>query len=127
MATEMLLQVTTTPSAKAARQTIQQVSTELNTDPTNGLKQADVQGLRAIYGWNDLEKTEDESILTKFLKSFTENPLILLLLGSALVSLLMGQMDDAVSITMVRLTSYLSFHPYRITSFSVWPTHQRLS
>ncbi|CAO3646161.1 unnamed protein product [Cunninghamella blakesleeana] len=36
----------------------------------------------------------------KFFKSFSENPLILLLLGFAFVSLLMGQMDDAISIAM---------------------------
>ncbi|KAI8377809.1 PMR1-type calcium-transporting P-type ATPase [Radiomyces spectabilis] len=90
----------TTPSAKAARQSIQQVVSDFNSHVQRGLFQSDIPSLRTIYGSNELEKDEEESIYTKFLKSFSENPLILLLLGSALVSLLMGQMDDAISITM---------------------------
>ncbi|KAI8144103.1 PMR1-type calcium-transporting P-type ATPase [Fennellomyces sp. T-0311] len=100
MASTLLESNTTTPSAKSARQTIDQVSSDFNSSPTLGLAQADVPGLRAIYGWNELDKAEEESLFSKFLQQFTENPLILLLLGSALVSLLMGQMDDAISITM---------------------------
>ncbi|KAG0176386.1 High affinity Ca2+/Mn2+ P-type ATPase-like protein [Apophysomyces sp. BC1034] len=91
---------TTTPSAKAARQSTTQVASDFNSDLTRGLSQADVPGLRTIYGFNDLDKAEEESLLSKFFKSFAENPLILLLLGSAFVSVLMGQFDDALSITM---------------------------
>jgi Ca2+-transporting ATPase len=96
--------VQTTPSAKAARQTVQQVASDFNTHVSNGLHTSEVVGLRSIYGWNELDKEEDDSMIIKFLKSFSENPLILLLLGSAVVSLLMGQMDDAISITMVSST-----------------------
>lgn len=101
MASTLLESNTTTPSAKSARQTVDQVAIDFNSNTTSGLKQADVPGLRAIYGWNELDRQEEESMFTKFIHSFTENPLILLLLGSAVVSLLMGQMDDAISITMV--------------------------
>ncbi|ORZ10121.1 PMR1-type calcium-transporting P-type ATPase [Absidia repens] len=101
MSTLGLLQ--TTPSAKAARQSVQQVASDFNTHLSRGLHHDDVVGLRAIYGWNVLDKEEDETMFAKFLKSFSENPLILLLLGSAVVSLLMGQMDDAISITMAIL------------------------
>ncbi|KAJ8654913.1 calcium-transporting P-type ATPase, PMR1-type [Lichtheimia ornata] len=100
MASTLLESNTTTPSAKSARQTVDQVAIDFNSNTTSGLKQADVPGLRAIYGWNELDRQEEESMFTKFIHSFTENPLILLLLGSAVVSLLMGQMDDAISITM---------------------------
>lgn len=95
---------TTTPSAKAARQLLDQVCAEFNTDEQHGLRLADVSDLRAIYGWNELDKAEEDSLAAKFAQQFTENPLILLLLGSALVSLFMGQMDDAISITMVSLS-----------------------
>lgn len=104
MASAALLGTTTTPSAKAARQMVEQVSHEFNSNTKTGLSQRDVPDLRAIYGWNELDKAEDESMFSKFIKSFTENPLILLLLGSAAVSLLMGQLDDALSITMVTYT-----------------------
>jgi Ca2+-transporting ATPase len=89
----------TTPSAKAARQTIEHVASDFNTDLHNGLVSADITGLRALYGTNELESEDEESLLSKFLDSF-KDPLILLLLGSACISILMGQFDDAISITM---------------------------
>ncbi|KAG2225442.1 hypothetical protein INT45_010078 [Circinella minor] len=100
MPTTLLGSNTITPSAKSARQSVDQVSSDFNTSPTLGLAQAEVPGLHSIYGWNELDKAEEESLFSKFLQQFTENPLILLLLGSAVVSLVMGQMDDAISITM---------------------------
>jgi Ca2+-transporting ATPase len=90
----------TTPSAKAARQSVENVASDFNTDPNRGLYSSDVHGLRALYGSNELEAEEEESLFSKFLDSF-KDPLILLLLGSAVISVIMGQIDDAISITMV--------------------------
>ncbi|KAH8551635.1 PMR1-type calcium-transporting P-type ATPase [Umbelopsis sp. PMI_123] len=89
-----------TPSAKAARQTIAQVAADFNTNVETGLQESQIQSLLGLHGPNDFEQKEEESLLVKFYKSFTENPLILLLLASAVVSLLMRQMDDAISITL---------------------------
>ncbi|KAI8879967.1 PMR1-type calcium-transporting P-type ATPase [Backusella circina FSU 941] len=89
----------TTPSAKAARQAIEHVASDFNTDIHNGLHSSDITGLRGLYGTNELETEDEESLLSKFLDSF-KDPLILLLLGSACISILMGQFDDAISITM---------------------------
>ncbi len=50
---------------------------------------------------NELTKEEDEALWRKLLDKFKE-PMILLLLGSAAVSLLVGSYDDAISITLVR-------------------------
>jgi Ca2+-transporting ATPase len=94
-----LTTVKTTPSAKAARQSVEQVCLDFNTNLTNGLNSSDVLGLRGLYGTNELEAEDDESLFSKFLDSF-KDPLILLLLGSALISVIMGQFDDAISITM---------------------------
>ena len=44
---------------------------------------------------------EEETLLSKFLDQLRQ-PLIMLLLGSAVVSALLGSYDDAVSITLVR-------------------------
>ena len=44
--------------------------------------------------------TAPEPLLLKFAKSFYESPLILLLCGSAFVSAIMGNVDDAISITI---------------------------
>jgi Ca2+-transporting ATPase len=46
--------------------------------------------------WEAVQTT----VFVKFLEQF-RNPLILLLLASALVSLLMGQLENCVSITLV--------------------------
>ncbi|CAO3672027.1 unnamed protein product [Rhizopus stolonifer] len=97
--TTLAVGTTTTPSAKAARQSVEQVSTNFNTNPLRGLFSADIQSLRALYGTNELEVDDDETLFSKFLNSF-KDPLILLLLGSACISILMGQFDDAISITV---------------------------
>ena len=55
---------------------------------------------RAYHGANELSTAEDEPWWAKFLEKFKE-PMIALLLGSATVSLVMGQYDDAISITLV--------------------------
>ncbi|KAI7884143.1 PMR1-type calcium-transporting P-type ATPase [Mucor mucedo] len=89
----------TTPSAKAARQSVEQVASDFNTDPNRGIFSSDVLGLRALYGANELEADDDESLFSKFIGSF-KDPLILLLLGSAVISVIMGQIDDAISITV---------------------------
>ncbi|RUS32614.1 hypothetical protein BC938DRAFT_474905 [Jimgerdemannia flammicorona] len=99
---------TTTPSAKVARQPFAQVAADFNTDVNVGLTNNDATYRRKIHGYNEFETAEKESLLLKFWKSFVENPLILLLLGSAVVSLIMGQMDDAFSITLVSRVGRLS-------------------
>lgn len=48
---------------------------------------------------NDLEVKEEEPLYLKFFEQF-KNPLIYLLLGSAFISLLTGELDNAVSITL---------------------------
>jgi Ca2+-transporting ATPase len=59
--------------------------------------------LLAQYGPNEFAVSAPESLLLKFAKTIYESPLILLLCGSALVSALMGNIDDAVSITLAVL------------------------
>lgn len=100
----------TTPSAKASRQSVEQVANDFNTDPNRGIYSSDVNGLRALYGANELEADDEESLFSKFIGSF-KDPLILLLLGSAVISVIMGQIDDAISITVVS-PSYFS-SPFR--------------
>jgi Ca2+-transporting ATPase len=58
---------------------------------------------RAIHGPNELARPEQDSIYVRFFKQFVESPLILLLLASSVVSLLMGNYDDAISIAIAVL------------------------
>uniref|UniRef100_A0A671Q0M1 Calcium-transporting ATPase n=1 Tax=Sinocyclocheilus anshuiensis TaxID=1608454 RepID=A0A671Q0M1_9TELE len=54
---------------------------------------------RAYHGWNEFDISEDEPLWKKYISQF-KDPLILLLLASAVISVLMRQFDDAVSITV---------------------------
>lgn len=54
---------------------------------------------RRNHGHNEFGDGESETLLQRYLEQFKE-PMILLLLGSALVSVSMGQFDDAISITI---------------------------
>lgn len=55
-----------------------------------------------MFGANEFEVKSEDPLWRKYLEQF-QNPLILLLLGSAFVSICMKQFDDAVSITVAIL------------------------
>ncbi|CAI4225230.1 unnamed protein product [Auanema sp. JU1783] len=71
----------------------------LRSDAEAGLSTAEATRRRQFHGYNEFDVAEQESVCSKYLEQF-KNPLILLLLGSAVVSLLMRQFDDAISITI---------------------------
>lgn len=68
-------------------------------DLSRGLSWSDANRRLHQFGPNEFCVAEQESLFAKYLEQF-QNPLIALLLASALVSVLMGQYDDAVSITV---------------------------
>jgi len=61
---------------------------------------SDIPTLQAKHGFNEFEVSTPEPLFIKFAKTIYENPLILLLCGSATVSAIMGNVDDAISITV---------------------------
>lgn len=77
--------------------------THLSTSATEGLSSRRVQELLGIHGYNEFTVSTPEPLLLKFAKTIYENPLILLLCGSAVVSAVMGNIDDSVSITVAVL------------------------
>ncbi|KAF4512585.1 hypothetical protein G6O67_001704 [Ophiocordyceps sinensis] len=79
-----------TPSEAAA---------ELRTSLTLGLSPTDALTRLGDYGPNEIPHEPPEPLWLRFVKQFQE-PLIALLLVSAGASLLLGNMDDAVSITV---------------------------
>ena len=72
---------------------------QFKSDPNNGLTSVDVSSYQKIYGPNKLEEEEKEHIVLRYIDQF-KDPLILLLLGSAALSVLVGQYEDAISIAV---------------------------
>lgn len=90
-----------TPSAYYARCTIEKTALELGTNIETGLSTQEAISKRKGSGYNEFEIEDGEHIVIKFIKQFIENPLILLLLGSAVISLILGNQKDAFSVFLV--------------------------
>ncbi|KAL7277662.1 hypothetical protein ACG7TL_008591 [Trametes sanguinea] len=90
-------------SAKFAHCSVQDTIAYFGTSATEGLSSRRVQELLATHGYNEFTVSTPEPLLIKFAKTIYENPLILLLCGSAIVSAVMGNIDDSVSITVAVL------------------------
>ena len=71
----------------------------LGSSLSHGLSPSDAEARLLQHGRNELPHEEPEPLWLRFLKQFKET-LILLLLVSAVISYLMGNLDDAVSITI---------------------------
>ena len=87
---------------EAASLGAEEVAGRLQVDPRTGLRWQEADKRRQLIGFNELTVKEEEPTWKKYIEQF-KNPLILLLLGSAFVSVCMRQFDDAVSITVVRI------------------------
>jgi len=77
----------------------QHTADRLQTSLAQGLSQREAHTRLGKDGPNELPHEEEEPLWLRFLKQFKET-LILLLLGSAAVSLFIGNKDDAVSIAL---------------------------
>ncbi|TDG44991.1 hypothetical protein AWZ03_008613 [Drosophila navojoa] len=94
---EMLLSTSESSTHSAS-----EVAGRLQVDVRTGLKWTEAKYRAKIIGHNELNVIEEDPTWKKYIEQF-RNPLILLLLGSALVSVIMKQFDDAVSITIAIL------------------------
>ncbi|KAF8499358.1 Ca-transporting ATPase [Gautieria morchelliformis] len=92
-----------TPSAKYAHVAVEEALHDFQTSFVDGLSSSVVPSLQAVHGYNEFSVESPEPVLIKFAKTIYESPLILLLFGSAVVSAAMGNVDDAVSITIAIL------------------------
>ena len=87
------------PTEEASNLSVKDILQVLDVDPTTGLTWKEAESRLRFVGYNEFQVNEEESLLHKYLEQF-KNPLILLLLASATVSVIMGQFDDALSITI---------------------------
>ncbi|EPQ55398.1 Ca-transporting ATPase [Gloeophyllum trabeum ATCC 11539] len=92
-----------TPSARFAHISAEDTISHFHTSPTEGLPSSHIPALREEYGYNEFSVSAPEPAYIKFAKTIYESPLILLLCGSAFISAIMGNIDDAVSITVAVL------------------------
>ena len=79
--------------------TPEETQQRLDTSLTRGLSPSEAEARLLQHGANELPHEKPEPLWFRFLKQFKET-LILLLLASAAVSFIMGNLDDAVSITI---------------------------
>ncbi|XP_038137088.1 calcium-transporting ATPase type 2C member 1 isoform X2 [Cyprinodon tularosa] len=86
-------------SRKASELPVNEVACILQADLQSGLTQEEVTRRRVYHGWNEFDISEDEPLWKKYISQF-KDPLILLLLASAVISVAMHQFDDAISITV---------------------------
>eukprot|EP01038_Epipyxis_sp_PR26KG_P014627 gene14627-19646_t len=86
----------------------------LSSDNLNGLSPLNIVSLRRIHGENKLKEEEKEHIVLRYIGQF-KDPLILMLLGSAFLSIVVGQYEDALSIAMavVIVGSVAFYQEYR--------------
>lgn len=90
----------TTPLARWAQTDVAEVLNQFATDARQGLHSTqDILVRRLVHGDNELQQGEKELVAWKFLQAFND-PLILLLIGLAVISFWMGNVDDAVSISL---------------------------
>ncbi|TFK22572.1 calcium-transporting ATPase [Coprinopsis marcescibilis] len=92
-----------TPSAHFAHVSVEETIAHFRTSGTDGLLSSEIDDLREEHGYNEFSVSAPEPLWLKFAKTIYESPLILLLCGSAVISAIMGNIDDAVSITVAVL------------------------
>ncbi|KAF4029202.1 Cation transporting ATPase C-terminal domain [Phytophthora infestans] len=85
--------------SQASSRSHEEVTRELRVDTNYGLSELSVCERQRQCGLNDLAGDEEESMLIKFAGQF-KDPLIMLLMGSGVVSVAMGHTDDAISIAV---------------------------
>nr|XP_027789091.2 calcium-transporting ATPase type 2C member 2 [Marmota flaviventris] len=90
------------PPKEACKCHKEDLARAFHVDLDNGLSEFAVTQRRLVHGWNEFVADNAEPAWKKYLDQF-KNPLILLLLGSALVSVLTKEYEDAVSIAMAVL------------------------
>lgn len=94
---------------EASRLSVIEVLDVMKVDGATGLSPQEVEARMNLYGPNEMEEGETETLCKKYIDQLKE-PLIVMLLCSALVSALMRQYDDALSIAAaVLIVSTVAF------------------
>uniref|UniRef100_A0AAQ5YEM3 Calcium-transporting ATPase n=1 Tax=Amphiprion ocellaris TaxID=80972 RepID=A0AAQ5YEM3_AMPOC len=82
-------------SRKASELPVNEVVCILQADQQLGLTQEEVSRRRVYHGWNEFDISEEEPLWKKYISQF-KDPLILLLLASAVISVLIVECESPV-------------------------------
>lgn len=97
------LAINATASSEFCTLSVEETEEKLGTSRSTGLASIDEVAIRRVsHGTNEIGNDDDDdadSLFKKFFECFIEDRLILLLIGSAVVSAIMGNISDAISIT----------------------------
>lgn len=96
-------------SEKYSALPIESALSDFNAHTDTGFLPFELDHKIKTFGSNELFEQEQESLLSKFVDQL-KNPLILLLLGSAGISVLLGHVEDAISITLAILIVISGIH-----------------
>jgi magnesium-transporting ATPase (P-type) len=96
---QIMQSVAMLPSKLAASIDIDELEKDLKTSTETGLTSSEAQKRIEHFGKNELCKKEDDPLWKKYFEQFKQ-PLVLMLLVSAGISVVIGQWDDAISITL---------------------------
>ena len=83
----------------ASYSTPEELASFLKTDLAKGLDWRECDHRIATHGYNEFKADESSKIVGRYIEQF-KNPLIQLLLMSVVISVCMGQFDDAISISL---------------------------
>lgn len=79
---------------------IEEVLSELNVDSEVGLKKNEVNKRLEKYGPNELKEEQGKSFISKLIAQFSDF-LILILIGAAIISIVVGESSDAIVILAI--------------------------
>jgi len=100
------LAINVTPSAEFSVLSVDEAVSKLKTNGTSGISSMEeVERRRELHGTNEVTSEDGEDngkfgLLKRFLSGFIEDRLILLLIGSAVLSAILHNVGDAISITV---------------------------
>ncbi len=83
-------------------QSVDKVIERLNTNPEKGLSTQTVQERLEKYGGNRLREEKRKPLIKKFLEEMTE-PLLLMLIGAAILYIILGEVGEGITVFVIVL------------------------
>ena len=96
-----------------------EIKAAVGTIAEKGLTFSEVSELRQYHGLNKLESEEKVHIVIRFLSTF-KDPLILMLLSSCALSTMVGQVTPFLNDSLVLQSNFDFFHDFHVSCFEYY-------